>query len=172
MTTYWNAFLPIGEAIKSDEPGLDPAWAAAMGVDKDALLVLRRVRRDVLPLVRSWQKRGLLKAFSFLVHDRASGVPCPSEDAGAYIHGRFELTGKRAQVKEVASWPESARQWVYVSRVDPSEEERRVQAILSAQSAWYMNLVEDAAEMSDVDLLRHVGQHLHFFANMAQMAVR
>src|SRR3990167_2069861 len=92
MTTHWNAFLPIGRF--PDEPGLDPAWAAAMGVDKNALAVLRRVRRDVLPLVRKLQKQTFFAGCFFLVHDRVSGVPCPPEDASAYVHLQVSYVGK------------------------------------------------------------------------------
>ena len=164
--THWNAFLRVGDALKSNEPGLDPAWAAAMGVDKDALAVLRRVRRDVLPLVRDLERRKILRTFSFLVHDRTSGVPCPAEDTSAYVHLRLVTSG-RADVRRLLP---SA--WVYVSSVRPTAEEERAQRILCEQSAWYLRLVEGASEMSDVDLLRHVGQTLHHFANMAQMMVR
>lgn len=175
MTTHWNAFLPIGRF--PDEPGLDPSWSAAMGVDKDALAVLRRVRRDVLPLVRDLAKpAGTLRSFSFLVHDRASGVPCPPEDPTAYIHLRLEMYDKDAKpsrpwkVKELrARLPES---WVYLTKVKPTKEELRVQEVLADQSAWYLGFLEKNASMSDVQLLQHVGQHLHYFANMAQLTVR
>lgn len=177
MTTYWNAFLPIGSALKSDEPGLDPAWAAAMGVDPEALSVLRLVRREVLPLMRDLEKpAGTLRSFSFLVHDRASGVPCPPEDSSPYIHLRLEFYD--LDVKPSRPWrladvrrrlPEP---WVYVARVKPSKEEIRVQEVLAEQSAWYLRLVERFAAMTDLELLRHVGQTLHYYANMAQMMVR
>lgn len=178
MITYWNAFLPVGRF--SDESGLDPSWAAAMGVDKDALSVLRVVRCKVLPLVRDLEHRCVLRAFSFLVHDHVSGVPCPLEDPRAYVHLRLEcyhpVSGDRQ-----CSWKpgmkkfsarDALKEWVYVSQVKPSKVELKAQETLSEQSAWYLRLVESAGDVPDVELLQRVGQALHFYANMAQMVVR
>ncbi len=175
MTTHWNAFLPIGRF--PDEPGLDPSWAVAMGIDKDALTVLRCVRRDVLPLVRDLANpAGTLRSFSFLVHDHASGVPCPPEDTTAYIHLRLELYDK--DVKPSRSWSvrdvqdRLPKSWVYLTKVRLTKEERRVQEVLGEQSAWYLRFIENCAKMTDVELLQHIGGTLHFFSNMAQMMVR
>lgn len=175
MTTSWNAFLPIGKY--SDETQPDPAWCAAMGVDPMALTVLRQVRRDVLPLIRDLERpAGTLREYSFLVHDRSSGVPCPPEDPRAFIHLRLEFFDK--DVKPSRGWklaevrarlPES---WVYLTKVKTTKTEEIVQLGLYTQAKWYLGMIEQAGHLSDLDLLRHVGQQLHYYANMAQMMVR
>ena len=164
--SYWNAFLPIGKARAADEPGLDPMWAASMGIDIDALQVLRRVRRVAIPTVRKLERGGLLVGFSLLIHDRASGVPCPPEDDSAYVHLQLAFRGKFDVRRALPA------EWVYIRQVDLNEQEVAVQEAIAQQSAWYLQLVEAGADLSDVDLLRHVGQTLHFYANMAQMMVR
>ena len=174
---HWNAFLPIGGTLTSNELGLDPRWAAAMGVDQNALAVLRVIRRVVLPIVRDLERRGVLRAFSFLIHDRASGVPCPPEDSRAYVHLRVmcypSISGKRLRLGAADENVRGAlKGWSYVSKVQPTKEELKVQEVLYAQSAWYLRFLEERANVPDAVLLQDVAQALHHFANMSQMMVR
>src|SRR5438067_3711014 len=52
------------------------------------------LRRTVSPIVRQLQRDAMVGWFSFLVHDCASGVPCPPEDTRFFIHLRLELLAK------------------------------------------------------------------------------
>lgn len=49
------------------------------------------LRTKVAPLVRRLQGLGTVEWFSFLVHNRHSGVPTDESDQELYVHFRFEL---------------------------------------------------------------------------------
>lgn len=175
--TTWNAFLPIGSSLKSDDlPEADVTALQVRGIELDALRVLRCIRQDVLPLVRDLQKKGLLKSFSFLVHDRTSGVPTSPEDREAYIHLRLvfltsvfrTISGRVRKTSPRELLPEK---WILLQRVDVSPAEAKAHQVIDPQSAWYLDLVESLGPRSDFEALLQVRQHLHYFANMAQMRI-
>jgi hypothetical protein len=170
----WNAFLPIGSAATVDE--VEPVtadWLAARGCTEGALRVLRAIRQDVVPLVRSLQsgqrRRQMLSSFSFLVHDRTSGVPCPAEDPHSYIHLRLNYANVITETKLRGQLPSK---WCYLTPVDPTDTERRVHRMLDAQCEWFARFVDYDPRLSDIELLQAIRQHLHYFANMAQMRVQ
>lgn len=162
-SVVYNAFLPIRTNLRGDAtPDADVGRLEARGIDPEALSVLRHVRDDVLSLVRRLKH---LKSFSFLVHDRTSGVPTSAEDASAYVHLRLVF------VKDVDAKKLLGDRWAWVSRVEETKEEAQAHEILNPQSAWYLDLVDRYKHLADFDLLMKVRQHFHFFANMAQMRV-
>lgn len=164
-SAVYNTYLPVGASIKSDKPpDADIAWLTSRGIAEEALTVLGLVRRVVLPLVRDLERRKILKSYSFLVHDRTSGVPCPAEDVSSYIHLRLVVT----QVDVKKFLPKGL---IYTTRVRPSKDEARAHEVIDAQAAWYLRLIEREKNLSDVDLLGVVRQNLHYFANMAQMRI-
>ncbi len=163
--TAWKAYLPIGRALRQDAPPeADPAWLASRGIALEALAVLRAVRTGVLPLVRTLQADRGLQSFHFLVHDRTSGVPTTPEDTTSYI----DLSLWFSRAVDAREW--LPRPWCFVA---PRGRERAgsARALLDAQSAWYLSLVEHHRRLGDLDLLRQIRQSLHYFANMTQMQV-
>lgn len=165
----WNVFLPIGTALKTDTvAGADTHWLASHGIEGDAFLVLRRVRDDVLPLVRTLEQKRRLASFSFLVHDRTSGVPTTPEDPTAYLHLRLTFTVLQTLRAVRARLPAP---WVFHTPVKPSSDEAKAHRLLDPQSAWYLSLIEAHRHLPDRELLQTVRQFLHYFANMAQMRI-
>lgn len=187
----WNAYLPIGGSVKTLEPpGAAAAWCMARGIDGDAPAVLRVVRHDVLPLIRTLERKTDLLGFSLLVHDRTSGVPCPAEDTTVYVHLRLQfLTTQclqrtlkrlvllpkprsRAEAKMFAAASETAQRLCYLTPVvKESVEDKVVHIALDAQAAWYLRFIQHRVTLTDAELLGAIRQHLHYFANMAQMRV-
>lgn len=153
--TVWNAFMPI--TLRAKVPA--------------ALAVLRLVRKRVLPLVRRLERRGILFSYSFLVHDRASGVPCLKSDKRAYLHLRLILSSAGVRRDAIIVRKALPKAWTILRHVKPTPEEKRVHFVLDAQARWYLRLVEWSADLSDEALLQCIGQHLHYFANMAQVSV-
>lgn len=166
-TSIWNAFLPIRAISKGDDPpDADVTWLMSRGIEGEALSVLRHLRKDVLPIVRKLETNKSLLSYSFLVHDRTSGVPCPAEDHSAYIHLRLVLKNKLSAKRFLSN------KWVYVSLVTTTEKERFVHEVLDRQAAWYLSLIERGEKLSDIDLLRDIRQFLHYFSNMSQMRIQ
>lgn len=173
----WNAYLPIGSASVSTADKVEEVtsdWLAARGCTESALRVLRALRTEVLPVVRSLTRKSFLSAkepaqFSILVHDRSSGVPCPPEDHRAYLHLRlaFESKVTDKHVRGLLS-----KNWCYLTPVKPSTAELKVHESLDQQCAWYMSLLVANEKLSDLELLQLIRQHLHYFANMAQMRIQ
>ena len=180
-SVVWKAYLPVGP-LCARVSRTDVAFFAARGVDREhlvgALVVLHLIRRGVLPLLRGLEESpGGLASFSFLVHDRSSGVPAPEGDDSPYLDLTLmfrQEVGREAFSRDLRF----VRPMEEITEVAGVDIERmrggagRFQAVLSAQSAWYRMLLESyEEEMTDVDLLKQVGQHFHYFANMSQLTV-
>ncbi len=180
MSYVWEACLPIGATLKQDEaPDADIAWLMSRGIEGEALSVLRLVRRDVLPLVRSLRRRRLLREFSFLVHDRTSGVPTSAEDATAYIHMRVWLsknTGGAEVFPKKWCFTRPAKEIEEIAGIDRKSlrrgDIRPAWRLINEQSEWLLRVVDSCRpQSSDIDVLRQVRQFLHYFANMSQMRI-
>ena len=173
VATTWNAYLPI---------------ATPRGATDAALVVLRVVRRRVLPLVRRLEAYDRCRrwhgtesnplsrlSYSLLIHNRESGVPCRAKDNRPYAHLRLQFGpsarrgGRLLSARDVRRLLPTA--WVLIRQVHPTPEEDRVHRHLDAQTAWYLGLVEEYAELGDAELLQKIRAHLHFFSNMSQLVV-
>jgi hypothetical protein len=165
----WNAFLPISSVSdKVEEVSAD--WLAQRGCTESALRVLRAIRHEVLPTVRSG-RLWALSSFSMLVHDHTSGVPCPPEDARAFIHLRLSFSTE-VDEKHLRHQQNRLDKWCYLTPIKPTPAEKKVHRLLDAQSEWYVSLVEANLKLSDLELLQLIRQHLHYFANMSQMRIQ
>jgi hypothetical protein len=164
--TAWKAFMPITTSLKADQPpDADVRWLASRGIDVEALSVLRCLRRHVLAIAKT---PPYPLPFHFLIHGRAEGVPCPVDDTRAFV----DLTLYYPHPDNPKSRLEE-RGWCWVKSRRDKHISRDIM-LLNAQSALYMNLIDiaDRAEMSDLDMLKFIRQHLHYFANMAQMVIQ
>ena len=175
----WEAFLRVGDGAFSDEaPALDEAWGQARGIGALSSQVIRRLRRDVLPLTRRLQARYGVRWLSFLIHDRDSGVPAPPEDREAYVHLRFQGRPDWS-VEEMQSilggswlWVRSVELPNEIAGIRPVLNSDHAWALLGEQSLWMLDLIaRHSLEVDDATVLQHVRQFLHFFANMVQMRV-
>lgn len=167
---FWKAYLPINATrgrirIKK----ADVKWFAERGIDRHrlaaALTVMHHVRYDVLPLCDKLSYYGMPAEISFLVHDRASGVPAPRGGRRAYLDLTIGITvDSKVNIANVLS-----KKYKYVK---PYAKEEKM-AYLMMLSAWYIELVESCgSKVSDAEVLKVVGQHAHYLANMTQMVIR
>jgi hypothetical protein len=177
----WETFLPIATWHTADlAPAADTAWLLSKGCEAESPALLVQLRDEVLPTVRKLGR--YIEWFSFLVHDRASGVPTTEDDKRCYIHLRLKL--RKFQRREIIpSIPRFLSDpWQFTRKVDLSREIAgvdpkvldvdRAWAELGEQSAWLLNFIEACDAHADgLQLVRIVRQHLHFFANMTQMRV-
>ena len=159
----WKAFLPISPALKSDEaPDADAAWLLARGIEPEALSLLTCLRCELLPRVRGLGRK--LAGFHFLVHSRAEGVPCPPEDSRAFIDLSLYF-------KEPTDPREKFDRWCWVAPRQGDDKIDGAIALLNAQSALHVRLVESYAGARPLDALMQIRQSLHYFANMSQMRI-
>lgn len=180
----WETFLPVADPSKLDlAPAADAAWLMSKGCEPEAPALLVQLRDQVLPLVRKLESPySYLEWFSFLVHDHASGVPTTADDKRCYIHLRLKLRKfKRREV--IPSMPRLLSDpWQMTRKVDLSREIAGVDSKvldvdeawsqLGKQSAWLLSFIEAQDPKADgLQLVRHVRQFLHYWANMAQIRV-
>lgn len=174
----WKAYLPIGKPrIRASKADID--FFAERGVNAGqlagALAVLRRLRRDVLPLLECFEHRPI---FTWLVHDRRSGVPTRGNgifiDLTLYFEREFDARGPLHWFKFVRPIDLAATEDVGgIDRALFVEGYPTPRSILIGQCAWYWSLLcAFRPEVPDVEVLKHVGQYLHFFSNMSQLGVR
>jgi len=179
----WETFLPIepyASSKKDAAPACDLAWMMAKGIEAESPALLVQLRDEVLPLVKRLSP--YLEWYSFLVHDYASGVPTTADDKRCFIHLRFKMRKfRRREVVPHVPFMMS-KSWVLTRQVELSRsiagvdpkvlDVDRAWAELGKQSEWFLNFIECMDKRADgYQLVRHVRQYLHFFANMAQMRV-
>lgn len=197
LSRMWEAFLsvqvtvPAKRARRAKNRGEAPVAARAPefseAVRRDALdgpdvalACARCVRSEVLPLVRRLERLGAIDWYAILFHDRSGGVPTTEEDGGAYAHLRLGAVREGDDLGALV--PSPPWRWVRLS-VDVSEiagvdrsalagaEISRAWGLLGAQSEWYLDFLEQYESLDGPELLRHLGQHLHFLANVTRMRV-
>jgi len=177
----WETFLPIATWHTADlAPAADTAWLLSKGCEATSPALLVQLRDEVLPTVR--RLAPYIEWFSFLVHDRASGVPTTEDDKRCYIHLRLKLRTFRQHEVIPAISRFLSDPWKFTRKVDLSREIAgvdpkvldvdRAWAELGKQSEWLLNFIEACDENADgLQLVRLVRQFLHFWANMTQMRV-
>jgi hypothetical protein len=137
------------------------------------------LRRTVSPIVRRLQGDGKVGWFSFLVHDCASGVPCPPGDARCFIHLRLELLDE-SRIADLGLPPTCL-----YTRIMPPVDERSLEpahvsalvepsvpngwALFGLFSEWVLQLAE--RHKDDVPMPhQNVAQFLHYLGN--QLLIR
>ena len=147
----WETFLRVADPSTADPaPDADPAFLVSRGIEVEAPIVLRHMRRDVLPLVRRLERWFGLEWFCFLVHDLESGVPTSTE--GRYIHLRlsFRELKSRRQVLQMLPAP-----WVMTRKFVAGEIGGTDSKIIDVRDAWrfigrqsdlYLDLIEPPRE--------------------------
>lgn len=179
----WDTFLRIPDPSTTDlAPVADAGWLEAKGVSASAPIVLRLLRREVLPLVRRRHDQPI-RGYFFLVHNRESGVPTTKEDKGAYIHMRLYFYDAKTP-QQVAKL--IGDQWEMTRPIREESEDiagidrkfvrsgsaDAIREILKAQSELVLKIIETYTD--DVDTLVLIGQVrqcLHYVANMCQIKV-
>lgn len=140
------------------------------------------MRENILPLVRRLEAADVIEWYSFLIHDGTCGVPTTPDDKALYIHLRlslspvakdtdlaaalqapWEMTRPAPLSREIAGFDASAFD---DGDLDP------MWWMIGEQSALMLKFVEHHSPSTDAaQLLKHIRQFLHFFANMSQMRI-
>lgn len=151
----YKAYLPI-ELYKNKISRSDFKFFAQRGVGRlrllEALAIIKHVRKDIVPIRRL---PGITNCL-FLVHDRASGVPTTSDDRRAYI----DLTLQTSRLVKFS------KKWQFISQLTTP-----IDNVIYQQTSWYLQVVNKYNKLSDVDVLKQIGQYLHYFANMSQLVI-
>lgn len=163
LENTWEAFLPIKTEIE--------------GLSCTALDVFATLKRDVAPVVRQLKEYDGLTWFSFLVHDRDSGVPAAGDDDRMFIHLRvaFERPITSLSLLLPPAWM-FIRRGAFGSPIGERAAfmyggELAAWRFIERQSQWFLDLVESIETPNGRATLDLVAQFLHYFANMAQMKV-
>jgi hypothetical protein len=168
LEKMWETFIKIGkiDLITPNKPFVDHAQ------------IIQIIRRKISPMIAHLENEGVINWYSFLIHDKRSGVPTTEDDDNLYFHIRFSLKNdfKPSLPDYCVMTRKIKREWVKsISGIDQSllrngqiEEAWR---IIGEQSKWFIDMLSIYKE--DVEIPpRQIKQFLHFFANMTQLKVR
>lgn len=172
----WETFLPVPALILTDAaPVADAAWLTCRGVEPESPSILLCLRDHVLPLVRKFESHHALTWYSFLIHDRSSGVPTADDDRCLYVHLRLCVPDLNVDLAAVLppEWAMTRRTKLgAIAGVEPAVlDAEQAWQIIGQQSAWLLALLESMPSADGLQLVAHVRQFLHFSANACQMRV-
>jgi hypothetical protein len=168
-----ETFLRIESQLLSDAaPEADAGWLQSRGIEPESLEVVRLVRRYVVPLVQPMGLRYVL-----LIHGAQSGVPTSTDDPHAYLHLRIFVTPHASKIAKRIKAPWTMTRTTALSNDMAGVSTDALPAVaawhrLSEQSRWFVDFIAAHDDsVSDLQVVKHLRQFLHFFANMAQMRV-
>jgi hypothetical protein len=169
------------------KPNLDQMWETFIKFSRDDVPLgkhIEIIRKKIRPLISRLKDDGLISWYSFLVHDRNSGVPTTQDDNNPYFHIRFEtkegINPKDFLPTYCVLTRKIERDWVKDISIggglkfntfmlkDESIEE--VWRIIGEQSEWLLCMLDVFKDDIDVPL-QYVGQLLHYFANMTMLRI-
>lgn len=183
-----ETFLPLASVNASDlAPDADAAWLMSKGIDPAAPALVRQLRDEVLPLIRRLEKNQGLEWYSFLVHAYPL-VPTLAADTRAFIHLRLSFKSKKQAhgcLGKYYSIEPLPVEWRFTQAIKMPTEIAGVDPkvlwnggihdawrIIGEQSAWLLSFIDRHKKTEDVlQLVKHMRQFLHFFANAVQVRV-
>jgi len=134
------------------------------------------LRLHVAPVIQDLCSAGLVGWYSFLVHNRQSGVPTDESDEGVYVHLRLEMSGDVKESDLVARLPQICK----MTRRMPTPERNRLDnndllafrgqrvecgwRVLGECSAWVLAML-DSHDPSVRVPPQNVAQLLHYLGN-------
>lgn len=134
------------------------------------------LRSKVAPLIGRLLDAGIINWYSFLVHNRDSGVPTGEQDSYNYVHLRVQVTdtsNESGLIKQLPSWclmtqkmriphPPSLDK-VDVQSLNNGKVEQGWKALGEA-SEWVLNMLECHDPNKPIPV-QNVGQFLHYIGN-------
>jgi len=174
--------------IKMKKPDLDRMWETFIKIEELDLItpnkpfidhskVIRIIRGKIYPMISRLQNERIIDWYSFLIHNRKSGVPTTEDDPNVYFHVRVSLKneGEPSFPDYCVMTRKIKREWVEsIAGIDKSllktEEIEEAWRIIGEQSEWFLNMLNIHKEDLDIPT-RQVRQFLHFYANMSQLQV-
>jgi hypothetical protein len=169
-----------------EKPDLDKMWETFIKLTWDDILNGKHIdviRKKVQPVIFGLKNEGLIRWYSFLIHDRRSGVPTTEDDNNPYFHLRFEseednpkdflpnycvLTRKIDMecVKDISI----GKGILFDKSLLKDEGIEEVWRIIGEQSEWLLSML--GIFKDDINIpLPYVGQFLHYFSDMTQLRI-
>lgn len=181
LRPYWTTEEASGlgiQWIKMQEPDLDLMWETFIRIPQTANPI-NIIRSQVYPLISRLKGKDIMNWYSFLIHDRRSGVPTSEDDDNPYFHIRFDL---KRTIDPTDFLPDYCLMTRRIGRSDVEDitgivkfllrGERIEEAwrIIGEQSKWLLNMLNIHKEDFDVppDQIR---QFLHYFSNMSALQI-
>ena len=151
----------------------------------DLGLLYDMIRFQVFPIVSKLMSEGTIEWYSFLVHNRESGVPTTKEDDNAYFHVRVSFRDGYVVSKEEFNkllpdycQKHLTRQCPGVESISGIEKSAlrngdiaEAWRIIGEQSEWVMSVLEIHREGVQVST-KQIAQFLHYYSNMTQLRVQ
>jgi len=143
-------------------------------------MYLDLLRSDVIPLINDLNSKGLISWYSFLRHDKDSGVPTQKDDENPYIHLRLELSqgGTFEELKE--SLPTYCIMTQYcndreITGIKKSylkdEAWEEAWTVIGESSRWIVTMLNSFAKDKAANI-QQVAQFLHYISNATMLHVR
>ena len=139
-----------------------------------AISVMAVVRRRLLPLSDRLLQHGLVSC-SFLVHNRESGVP--SKDDRRWLDASLHFSRQVDARRLLPCGWKFVRQNLpppSIAGINPGiiRSQEDAERLITEQSMWYTRLIGfHEKDVSDMHVLLHVAQYLHYFSNMSGLIV-
>jgi hypothetical protein len=141
------------------------------------------IRFKIYPMISDLRQKNIITWYSFLIHNRLSGVPTTEDDNSPYFHIRLsikdDLKHKDDVNKHLPTYCEKhftrlCKGTESISGIDKSrlknEDITEAWRIIGEQSELIMNMLLIFKENAEIPP-QQIVQFLHFFANMTQLAV-
>ena len=164
------------------KPNLETMWESFVKISLPSKFVHTNyydlLRFKVNPVIQELVNTGIIDWYSYLLHDRGSGVPTDVTDDNFYVHVRFNLTSSDKHGEFIEKLP------VYFLMTRKMRIDSKITGIdetiikeSEIEKAWYIIGVQsemmfklfDIFDENELIPTHQMGQYLHYIRNMAQI---
>lgn len=147
--------------------------------------IFQTIKTKVHPAIKQLKKNGKVDWYSFLIHNRQSGVPTTNDDNNLYFHVRFSLSKDVDEKEVLKAFPAfcvmtrkasllgvksiSLGETKYNPSLRKHEGIEEVWRIIGEQTELMLK-VFDSYKDDVVIPLEEIGSFLHYFHNMASIS--
>lgn len=148
--------------------------------------IFQTIKAKLYPTVMKLIDEDKINWYSFLIHDKGSGVPTTDDDVNGYLHIRFSLSNENVKDAFIEGLPDFCVMTRKVNltsvqsisfeggKYNPSlrkhDSIEEVWRIIGEQSELIITILDSYKD--DVIIPpQEIGSHLHYFLNMVQMSV-
>jgi hypothetical protein len=169
------------------KPDLDNMWEFFIKIPAmvDNGLLYDMIRFKICPTISQLRNIGKIEWYSFLVHDRESGVPTTEDDKSPYLHVRVSfksgyVIGREDLNKLLPDYcqkqlTQQCKDVESILGIETSllkdEDIGEAWRIIGEQSEWVMKMLAIFKDNVQVPCTQ-IGQFLHYYSNMTQLRVQ
>ena len=173
--------------MKMEKPNLNRMYEAFIKIglpgDFSVERAIHMIRFELYPLITQLKSDEIINWYSFLIHNRRSGVPTTEDDENFYFHVRFGLKEEVDSKDLNNSLPQDCLdiEGKKIRKITPrtirgiekslleNEEIEEAWRIIGEQTEWLINMLNIYKE--DVEIApNQVEQFLHFYSNMTGLS--